>query len=136
MGLIDQITEKLGVSKDQAEGATGALLNFARNKMGQADFQSIIEKIPGAEQWMAQAPSAENGESGGGGLMGSIGSMASSLGGSLGSIGSLAGLTAVFSKLGLGPDSISGIVSTISGYLGDNRLSGLLTGMLDGEQDE
>lgn len=132
MNLIEQISGQLGVDSDKAEGATGAVLNFAKENLGGVDFQSIIAKIPGAEGMMDKAPSAEDEGDGGGGLLGSLGGMAQSL---TGSLGGLAGLTAVFAKLGLGPDAISKVVETINSYVGENKVTELLGGFLGGGQE-
>lgn len=125
MDLIEQMKTQIGLSGDQAEGATGAILNFAKQNLGEGEFQSVVNEIPGASQMMDQAPGEE--EAGGGGLMGSIGGMASSLGGSLGKLGGLASLTGILSKLGIGTESLGKVFSMFTGFLQGKGLSDIAT---------
>ena len=133
--LISQLTSKLGVSEDQAQGGAGAIFAFAKDKLDGADFSSLTGAIGGVDDLIAKAPEggddAAEAADGGGGLLGGIGGMASKLGlgGALGNLGGLAALSGTFSKLGLSTDKLSGFAEVITNFIKEksgSSVSGIL----------
>lgn len=119
MELIEQLVSQLGVTNEQAEGGAGALMKMAQEKLGADDFSQVSNLIPGLEDLIGKAPTAEPAGDDSGGLMGTIGGMADAvgLGGVADKLDDLAGLTSVFEKLGLDSGMISKFVSTVMEFL-------------------
>jgi hypothetical protein len=92
--LIDQLTKTLGVSAAQAEGGAAVLFKAAKDKLGAADFDSMLGGVPGLGDLMKKAPAG-----GGGGLGGLLGGIAGAMGGNAALISTIVG---GFGKLGLG----------------------------------
>ncbi len=109
MNLVEQIIQKLGVSKEQAEAGLGLILKLAKDKLG-ADFSQVSNVIPEANHLVDAAPSAE--KSAGGGLLGML---VDKVG--LGGLGKLADLAASFQKLGLDMDKLQEFVMTILAFV-------------------
>ncbi|HKY90802.1 MAG TPA: DUF2780 domain-containing protein [Nevskiaceae bacterium] len=102
--LIAQLSQDLGLKTEQVQAGTGAFLQLIQEKVGQGDFQQVLGKLPGAQEWIQQAKALPQ-QAGqvGGGLLG----QASSLLGSLSGKGS-EGLAAVLGRLeqaGFKPDT-------------------------------
>lgn len=112
MDLIQQLMQQVGISKNQAEGGIGLLLNMAKNKLSAADFSQLKNAIPSAAQFMSAVPREE---SAGGGVMAALGGIASSLGG--GKLGDIASLLGGFSKLGIDADSAKKFLPVIQSFL-------------------
>ena len=62
---------QLGINEDQAKSATGGLLNFLRKQGGENEAQTLIAKLPGAEDLMQSAGSTSESSAslGGGGIL-------------------------------------------------------------------
>lgn len=119
MQLIDDLVSQLGVSNEQAEGGAGLLFQLAKEKLGGDDFAQVAGLIPGIDDLIGKAPSAEAEASQGGSILGAIGGVAESLG--LGDIadklGDLAEVAGGFSKLDLDTDMISKFATLILGFV-------------------
>lgn len=109
MNLVEQIIQKLGVSKEQAEAGLGLILKLAKDKLG-ADFSQVSNVIPEANHLVDAVPAEE--KSAGGGLLGML---VDKVG--FGGLGKLADLAANFQKLGLDMDKLQEFVKTILAFV-------------------
>lgn len=81
--VIDQLAAQLGVDPAQAEAGVGAFMKLAQEH-SPAEFQSLLQSVPGAAGWFEQAAPAHPAaalQGGGGGVLGGVESL---LGGLLG----------------------------------------------------
>jgi len=106
--LIDQLTKTLGISGGQAEGGAAVLFKAARDKLGAAEFDSLLGAVPGLHDVMKKAPAA------GGGLGGLLGGLAGAMGGNAAAIAAVVG---GFGKLGLKADDAKRFVPVILDFL-------------------
>lgn len=121
-GLIPSLTKNLGVTTEQAEGGTGALLQLAKSSLSQGEFGKVSTSIPGLETLLAAAPALTGKSAGGlGGMMGNLGGVGASLTG-------LAKVSEQFEALGLSPDMISRFAQLIVSYFkgGEGNTAALL----------
>jgi len=83
--FIQSVVSQLGINEDQAKSATGGLLNFLKNQGGGNEAQTLIAKLPGAEDLMQSAGSSSesSGSVGGGGMLGGLTSAIGQGGGAL-----------------------------------------------------
>ena len=112
--LVSLLTQKLGVTKDQAKGGTGAIFNSAEKKLSAEDFSKVKKAVPDMDNLQQAAPKA--------------GGFSSLLGG-----GDLGNLTSSFSKLGLSPDMVGQFTPIILDYVESNggaALRKILQGVL------
>lgn len=109
MDLIKILTERLGVSTEQAEQGAGMLFQKVKENLSDGDFSKVASAVPGVEQLIGKAPAAEASESGG--LMGMLGGVASNLG--MGNVSDIADLTAGFDKIGLDAGQLKEFAATI-----------------------
>jgi len=122
--LLNQLTQSLGITPDQAKGGAGLLFQLAKNKLGGDDFGKVAGAVPGIEDMMKAAPS--------GGLSATVSNVASSLGAG-GGLQDMAGLAGGFSKLGLNPDQIQKFVPIVLSFAqskGGDAVKNLLVGVL------
>ena len=121
MELIQLLTENLGVEESQAQGGAGLLFQLAKDKLGDDDFATIANYVPGIENLLSSAPQA-------GGMMGALGGLASA------GIGNLMSLAGGFSKLGLDSGMIAQFVPIILSFLqnqGGDEIKNLLENVLN-----
>lgn len=124
-GLVGLLTSQLGVTEKQAKGGTGSILNYARDKLSEADFTKVAQAIPGVGEYLDAAPKA-------GGVAGAVSGASSLLGGKKEG-GGLLSLAGQFAELGLGSDMIGKFVPVIVSYVkssGGEAVAGLLAGAL------
>ena len=95
--LTKLLTSQLGVTSDQAMGGIGSILNLAKERLSAMDFTTLTALIPGADTFMQTARS---------------------LGAVTGPIGDRAGLTAAFSRLGMGSDMVPKFTQILSNFVG------------------
>ena len=112
--LVQMLTQKLGVSQDQARKATSGVLQLMHRKMGDAEFKNVLSKIPGA------AEMAGGGEGGGGKGAGLLGKL---LGGGGGDGG---GLPKILTESGIGADKLEPFMNTFMDYLRSKGGDGLV----------
>ena len=105
--LIGSLVDKLGVSKEQAAGGSGAVFKEAKNNMSPGDYSQLLNAVPGIDSLVGAAPET-------GGLAGKASSL---LGGSSGTASGMAGLADSFSKLGLSPDMVNEFVPVILDFV-------------------
>ncbi|MEW8027041.1 MAG: DUF2780 domain-containing protein [Candidatus Thiodiazotropha sp.] len=108
-GLLDNLTNQLGVTAEQAAGGAGALFNLAKNRLASEDFSQIAAVVPDIDSLIAAAPALSDTTSG-------AAAVASMLGGESG-LGNLASLASSFSQLGLSTDMIGQFTPIVLEYL-------------------
>jgi hypothetical protein len=83
--FIQSAASKLGINEDQAKSATGGVLNFLKQQGPGAETDTLISKIPGAEDVMQSttASGESRSESGAGGMLGGLGGVLGGAGGAL-----------------------------------------------------
>lgn len=106
--LIDQLTKSLGITGAQAEGGAGVLFKAAKDKLGPAEFDSLLGSVPGLGDLIKKAPAA------GGGLGGLLGGLAGAVGGNAGLI---ATVVSGFGKLGLKAEDAKKFAPVILDFL-------------------
>jgi len=111
LGLVEQLSNELGVTKKQATGGAGSIFKYAKQNMDAEDFTEVAKAVPGINKMMTAAPKAE-------GAAGMLGSASSLIGGkkasSVAGAGNLAGS---FSKLGMKSDMVSAFIPIILNYV-------------------
>jgi hypothetical protein len=95
--LTKLLTSQLGVTSDQAMGGIGSILSLAKERLSAMDFTTLTALIPKADTFMQTAKS---------------------LGAVTGPIGDRAGLTAAFSRLGMGSDMVPKFTQILSNFVG------------------
>jgi len=115
--IVKIVADKLGVDESIARKALGLILNLAKSQLGEEQFKTIAQYIPGVEGILADAGAEE----GGGGLLGSITGM---LGGGKSGVAETASALSGFSEMGLGPDAAAKTVDAVQEHVesqgGDN----------------
>lgn len=109
MGLVSMLTNKLGVTNEQAMGGAGALFGLAKKALSSSDFAKVSESIPGMDSLLAAAPKAS-------GLTEKLGGLGAMVGGDAEKAGGLASVAGSFSKLGLSPEKAGKFVPEILDY--------------------
>jgi hypothetical protein len=110
MELLNQLTQNLGITEDQARGGTGLILKMARQKLGTGDFSNVTNKIPEFENYVNSAPEITTTEK-------VVGSVTSALGSKAEGMGDLSSLAGGFSKLGLDSQMISRFVPIVLSFV-------------------
>ena len=124
-GLIPKLSRELGISDEQAEGGTGALLQLAQASLSQGEFSQLGSAMPGMETLLAAAPAL----TGKGGNMGSgLSGVMSAVGASASNLSGVAKVTEQFEALGLSPAIISQFAQLIVSYFkgGEGNTAALL----------
>ena len=125
-GLVNSLTQKLGVSNEQATGGAGAILSQAKAKLSPEDYAKVNESLPETETLIKAAPKDD-------GMTGKLGGMASALTGGNEAAGGLGALAGSFGKLGLSPDMVGQFMPIVMDYAKDKggaSVAGLLQGVL------
>jgi len=107
MELIDKLVSEVGLSEEQARGASGLLLKTAKGELGEGEFAKLKEAFPDADGLIASAPAEE------GGVGGMLGKASQVLGGG----GGMAAFAAGCSKLGIEPSKFQKILPKIADFL-------------------
>ena len=95
--LTQLVTSQLGVTSNQAMGGVGSILSLAKERLSAMSFSTLTSLIPGADTFMQTART---------------------LGAVTGPIGDRAGLTAAFSRLGMGSDMVPKFTQLLSDFVG------------------
>ncbi|MHB8994334.1 MAG: DUF2780 domain-containing protein [Armatimonadota bacterium] len=152
--FIESVTSKLGISQDQAQSATGSIMQMLKKQMNPQDYQQLEQKLPGSQEVAQQAPSSqEQGQmssqsqtqaesqaqsqqqqtsapgqsqeqSSGGGLGGMLGSLTGGAGGGMGNI------MGMFTKSGLKGNQVNSFVSMFLDYVRQKAGGGMLDKIL------
>lgn len=126
MEIIQQLTQALGVTNEQASGGAGLLFKLAKEKLG-GQFGEVEAAVPGVSDLIGKAPS------GGGGAMGALGGLLSAVGVGGSQLGNLASLAGGFSKLGLDAGMVGKFVPIILQFVqskGGEKVKSLLASAL------
>ncbi|ERP95880.1 MULTISPECIES: DUF2780 domain-containing protein [Marinobacter] len=108
--LVGQLQNDLGVTKTQAVGGTGALLQLAQNQLGTDAMSSLTSEASGLSSLLG----------GGGGLGESL----------LSNVTSMDGVQTAFSALGMDAGMIQQFVPIVMGFLGNQGVGSSLLGQL------
>ena len=108
--LVNLLTQKLGVTQEQAKGGAGAIFNTAKEKLSAEDFSKVENAVPGMDDLLAAAPKSDA-------LGGMTGGMQSFRGGGTEAVKGMASLPSSFSKLGLSPDMIGQFTPIVLDYV-------------------
>jgi hypothetical protein len=127
--FIQMVTSSLGTSEGTARSATGSLLGFIRDQVGNAEFSQLAQKLPGATDLLQSGATQATGESGGlGDMLGGLaGKVASSVSGDL---GSAAGLAGMLKGSGLELDQTGSFVTMFVDFARDKIGPELVDGLL------
>ncbi|WP_257274376.1 MULTISPECIES: DUF2780 domain-containing protein [unclassified Endozoicomonas] len=120
-GLIDTLTSQLNVSKFQAEGGAGALLQMASSQLSKDDFNTIQGALPETAELLKAAPEVIPAKN------------SSSILNSANLLGGFHTLSQQFKKLGLKDEMISKFSTVLIDYLKANpnsEAAGLLKSAL------
>ena len=123
MDLLNQLTQGLGITGDQAKGGAGLLFQLAKDKLGDDDFGKVAEAVPGLGDMLKAVPS--------GGIGAVLGGAVSALGGGE-DAGGLASLAGGFSQLGLDSGLIQKFIPIILSFVqskGGDVVKNLLAGV-------
>ena len=97
MELYARLIDELGLSREQAEGAAGALLQLAQSRLSTEDFQQVADAIPAISDIIGKAPRFE---------VHPGGKLRAQLSRLFGGLGGLAPLEEPLSRLRIGKQSI------------------------------
>ena len=95
--LTKLLTSQLGVTTNQATGGIGSILSLAKERLSAINFTTLTSLIPGADTFMQSAKD---------------------LGAVTGPVGDRSGLTAAFSRLGMGSEMVPKFTQTLSDFVG------------------
>ncbi len=126
LGLVGLLTQKLGVTEEQAKAGAGAIFNMAKGKLGAQNFAKVADAVPEMDDLLKAVPGI-------GGLGGSVGSKMPTLGGAVEETGGLSSLSGVFSGIGLQSDMVNKFVPVILSYAetkGGPAVKSILAGVL------
>jgi len=121
-GLVNALTDKLGISQQQAVGGVGSIFSLAQQRLNPGDFSTLSNNVPNMNQYLSAAPQAVA-PSQSSALLGAAGSL---LGGQANTLGALAGS---FQSLGMGPSMIAQFVPVVLQYL-QGQNSGVAANLL------
>ncbi|MFN8439695.1 MAG: DUF2780 domain-containing protein [Caldilineaceae bacterium] len=124
--LVTQLGNQLGISQQQAQGGLGLVLKFAKDQLGEPNFDKVAQFIPNANSLIAQAPVPS-------GIGGLLGGAVSSFGGKAAELGGLTTLASGFSDLGLDKSQIAPFVSSVVAFVqqkGGSQVAALLQNVL------
>lgn len=107
--LVGNVMSQLGLTEQQAAGGLGSILNLAQSNLGNNDFSTLSNSIPGIDSILGAAPTM-GGDSGVSGLLSKAGNLGSSLQGA-------AVVYDSFEKLGISKEYIAPMVDIAKQYL-------------------
>ena len=110
MELIHWLMDELDISREQAEGAAGALLELARHRISAEQFVKVADTIPAISDVIGKAPRF---------VVPPGGKFRESLSRAVGGLGGLKPLVAPFAKLQLDKLHIRSCASSLTRYFGD-----------------
>lgn len=128
LSLVGMLTDKLGVTTEQAEGGAGAIFNVASKNMSADNLSKVTDALPDVTSLMKSASSSSSS-----GASSAIGSLSSMVGSSSDSLSSLASLSSTFSSLGLDSDMVGKFIPIVLEYAqskGGSQISSLLKSAL------
>jgi hypothetical protein len=126
LGLVNLLSSRLGVTKNQAAGGAGSIFQLAKQNLSVEDFSTIAKSVPGIDKMIGAAPKIEKSS-------GTFGNISSMMGSNSSKLGGIAGLTSSFEKLGLTGDMVGKFTPIILDYVknkGGEHAMTLLKGAL------
>jgi hypothetical protein len=111
--LIGRLIANVGIDKSTAEKAVGIMLDFLKKEGPPDTVQTLLAKLPGAEELIA-AHGGEGGMFSMGGIMG-VGTKLMGLGLSMGQVQGVTKEVIAFAREKAGEDTIGEIVGAIPG---------------------
>jgi len=129
--LVNNLTQKLGVSNEQATVGAGAILSQAKAKLSPEDFSKVSKSMPESDSLIKASSKQKS-------MMSKLGmedklSENTSMSSNDKSTGGLGALAGSFGALGLSPDMIGKFMPVILGYAkekGGDSVMGLLQGVI------
>lgn len=118
--LISQLTSKIGISEEQAQGGLGGLLSLAKGQLDSDTFSKVEGAIPGAGDLISKFGNLGGGEKAGG-LGGMLSSATSALG-MTSNLGGIAGMIGSLSSLGIDLDMMKKFAPIVTGFLNEKGL--------------
>ena len=118
MELILWLINELHVSRKQAEGAAGALLQLAQARMDRKQFTTVADTLPAISDIIGKSPRFKVAEKP---------RLTESLSRALGGLGGLKPLAEPFAKLGLDKTSIRPFAQALSQYINQRGHSEAVT---------
>ena len=121
--LVGAISKETGATPEQAAGAAGTLFGLAKSRLKVDEFSKISKAVPGMDLLLKAAPSAAAAS---GGPTDALSQLA-------GTVGGIPAVASKFSKLGLKPEMVPVVVSTLTSFVtksGGAGLGSLLAGAL------
>jgi hypothetical protein len=109
-GMINSITENLGVTPEQAKGGLGSLMSYVKSSGSSEQFSALSSAIPGLKQVLSAAPSVSANQDGVAGLL----NKAAEYNQTLKSINTV---KQQFEALGLSPQMIASFIQQAKSYL-------------------
>ncbi|MCA9229856.1 MAG: DUF2780 domain-containing protein [Planctomycetales bacterium] len=92
MNLVERLMEELRVTREQAEGGAGLLLQFAQHNLPREAFVAVAGSIPAISDIIGKAPRGE---------MAPVRAWRAMLSRLFGGLGGMAGLAEPFARMGL-----------------------------------
>ncbi len=121
MGLVSTLVNKLGVTKSQAQGGSGAIFKTAESRMSKEDYKQLSDEVPEVDTLQKFVPKSKPSM---------LGSAASALGGKTGSsLGGATDLMSSFDSLGMDKDMLGKFTPVIYDYVKENG-SEMVMGLL------
>ena len=108
MEILNELTEKLGVTEEQAKGGAGAIFQRAKEILGDEHFSMVADVVPGMDALLNAAPESSG--------LGAIGGLSSALGGGAEKLGGLASLAGGFEGLGLDSGMVGKFIPIILSF--------------------
>ena len=121
--LTNLLVQRLGVTRQQAMGGAGALLQVAKTRMNPEAFAKLSTQVPDVQQLMAAVPALKQ-QSGLGGLAGKLASLSGD-----NSISSLITAVSIFKQLGMKPETIQKFAPVVVDYVRGNTNEAIAGGL-------
>jgi len=124
MEMIERLSEQLGISRRQAEGGAGLLLEFAQQRLSPGDFIRVADTIPAISDVIGKAPRSNRRLPR---------PLLENLSRWFGGLGGLAGLAGAFEKVGCDQALIVAMVDALVDFFqeqGGEEVAALLRGVL------
>ena len=112
--LTGALMQQLNVSKAQAQGGAGALMQLAKNRMDAASFQQLTQSVPETKTLLKAAPAVTNASNGLQGLAGDVSALTGVKSSTLTGLSSLVGS---FEKLGMSGNMVQKFVPVLVNYV-------------------
>ena len=116
--LVNQLSQQLGISQQQALGGAGAIFQAAQSGMEPQAFSTLSQSVPGISEMLNAAPAVSN----------PLGGMSSMLGKTGNTLNNAASLATSFQQLDLSPDMVGQFVPIVTNYV--QNTSGQVTANL------